>query len=138
MITAKTMNSFGQFESHVSADEAESLRVQAATAGKDQIMIYVNFQRKSEAGIATLSVELSDPKIAGGEPFQMSRLEGTTVVPMEMNFMQSGLYRVPVPAGSNENALFVRGAITNGDVTQDSLEFWITTNAYQPVSGMIQ
>lgn len=137
MITGHTLDTSGNFQETVSEEGVNTLRVAAPTANKDQLMVYVKFDRKSEGGHARLKFEMSDPKIMGGAPFQMSQLDGTNVAPVVIDIVQSGNYRVPVPTGVNESTAFINAEILDGDAAQDSLEFWATLNSYQPVSGML-
>lgn len=138
MITGHTFNSNNLFVAHNSKEGESTLKVESPTAGKEQLMVYVKFDRKSESAVAKLKMEMSDPKINNGTPFQMCRLDGSTVMPVEIVVVRSGFYRVPVPAGSNETKIFVNAEVVDGLAGQDTLEFWVALNAYQPVSGMIQ
>ncbi|MDK1290095.1 hypothetical protein [Pseudoalteromonas umbrosa] len=139
MITANILNSSGEFEAIQSAPEQlNALSVPAATRGKEQLMIYTNFAKVSDLAAVKLTFLMADPKVNAGEPFVMSTLNGATVVPMEMNIVTAGALRIPIPVASNEREIIIKADIVNGVVGQDSFEFWVSLNTYQPVSGLIQ
>jgi hypothetical protein len=138
MIKGHTLDSSNKFTAKESTEGEASLKVASPTFAKEQLMVYVKFDRQTDGAIAKLKMQMSDPSIDNGTPFQMCSLDGTTVVPVEIVLVASGFYRVPVPVGSNETKIFVDSSIVGGDAETDSLEFWVALNSYQPVSGMIQ
>lgn len=137
MIAGHVTDSSGQYVRHEADAGASTLRVEAPTSGKEQLMVYVTLDSPSGAGRAKLSFEMSDPRIDGGQPFRMSRLDGTFVAPMVIELAQPGRYRVPIPTGANEQRLFVKAKLVGGDPATDALAFWVATSAYQPVSGLL-
>jgi len=136
MIIAHTLNDSGRYDLTESPEGAGKLSVQALTARKDQSMVYVTLKSVSGTAKAKLTFDMIDPVINGGKPFRMCRLEGSAVVPVELDIVAPGAYRVPVPTGANESRVVVNAELIDADAA-DVLEFWVTTNSQQVVSGML-
>ncbi len=142
MITANTLNSSGTFVATASEGDQSKLTVEASTHGKEQLMVYVDFKKATAQAAVKLTVLMSDPSVNGGKPFVMSTLSGASVVPMEIDIVVAGAFRIPVPVASNERKITIQAELLNGgsdeEGTADTLDFWVSLNAYQPVSGLIQ
>lgn len=142
MITANTLNSSGKFEATATEEGVHTLTVEAGTHGKEQLMVYVNFNKATPQATVKLTMLMSDPAVNEGKPFVMSTLSGSSVVPMEIDIVVAGAFRIPVPVASNERKITVKAELVNasddGEGNVDNLEFWVSLNSYQPVSGLIQ
>ncbi|MCP4528625.1 MAG: hypothetical protein GY833_22325 [Aestuariibacter sp.] len=140
MITAHTLNSSGKFDETTTTDP--KLSIQADTHGKEQLMVYVDFKKVSPSASVKLTMLMSDPSVNDGKPFVMSTMNGATVVPMVIDVALAGAFRIPVPVASNERMITVQAELLDGtddgEGNADSLSFWVSLNAYQPVSGLIQ
>ncbi len=142
MITANTLNSSGKFVATATESGVNTLTVETGTHGKEQLMVYVDFTKVTPSASVKLTMLMSDPAVNDGKPFVMSTLNGASVVPMEIDIVVAGSFRIPVPVASNERKITVKADILNsgldGEGNEDSLALWVSLNAYQPVSGLIQ
>ncbi|GEK08012.1 hypothetical protein EAG18_08400 [Pseudoalteromonas sp. J010] len=134
MITVNIPQENGQYQSVSNQIGDHTLHVVTPTFGKSELLVYVDFNKKNLQATGRIKIAMQDPNIAQDTPFDMCQLVNNSIVPMEINIVQSGQYRFPIPVGSNEVKVKLSIELADAHEETDSLALWVAANSDNAVS----